>query len=201
MVDKDDTLEDEFRERIQHAEDAILELLEMSTPESWIDLRGGLAEIKRNRALGDLARRHDDQKRKREEAARAREEEKAAGDGWRKARDEDLAELHRREAHWRASPIERREAILLEALGDEGRTRREIADKMNELVGGNVGIHPVLRPSSLQTLLPRMLDSGQLVREKEVFQNKPRWRYFRARGLDGPIADLDRAYRDDREVA
>jgi hypothetical protein len=48
----------------------------------------------------------------------------------------------------------------------------------------------------------RLLREGQVERQAERFnKSHTRYRYSCRRALEGPIADLDRAYRDDGEAA
>lgn len=99
---------------------------------------------------------------------------------------------------WPALRQDRREALVLEVLGDRKLTVREITDGLNELLRTpECGGRPIVWTSNVQSLLYPMLDARQLERKAEPRgQRAVRYRYFRRTGLDGPIADLERAFND-----
>jgi hypothetical protein len=52
--------------------------------------------------------------------------------------------------------------------------------------------------NELRALVMRLFRDGQLKREAETFnKTHTRYRYFRRRGLEGPIVDLEQAYHDE----
>lgn len=65
---------------------------------------------------------------------------------------------------------------------------------MNEQLGA--GDHPAVY-EGVRRVVMCMVRSGQLERVKEPFKHTGRFRYFAKRGLDGPIAELDKAYRQE----
>lgn len=116
----------------------------------------------------------------------------------RQDRNERWRQWDEQRAAWRRSPIEYRENVVLNALGDERLPIGELTARVNAQLGGTAG--DVVYDSGVQSLCYRLLAAGQLGREHEPTERtRPRWRYFRRRDLAGPIADLERAYHDDRE--
>lgn len=104
-----------------------------------------------------------------------------------------LFELQReRRQEWQRSPWAYREGALFDVLADERLTISELTERL-ELHG--------LYASDVRTLLRRMVERRQLEREPEPFRGKVRYRYFQRRGLEGPIADLERAFHNDGETA
>ncbi len=91
--------------------------------------------------------------------------------------------------------------MVLQVLGDERLIIRELTSRINVLLGlsGERGSR-VVWEGDIRYLTSRMMRAGQLDREPESFRNKIRYRYFRADGLEGPIADLDRAFREGDDV-
>jgi hypothetical protein len=103
-------------------------------------------------------------------------------------------EIRERRDVWAGTPRERRESLLFQVLGDERLILRELTSRMNaELGTPDHGPHSAVYQGHVRSLVMRMFHAGQLERAGETFKNKPRWRYFRKRGLDGPIVDLERA--------
>ena len=98
-------------------------------------------------------------------------------------------------------PTPRRESLLFTALGDERLTIREIALRMNAQLG-YAAEDRVVPEYETRPLVRRLFRKGHVEREPETFnKTRTRYRYFRNRGLVGPIVDLERAYHDDTEVA
>jgi hypothetical protein len=111
--------------------------------------------------------------------------------------NQKVHESRERRDAWFKMPWDVRERLLLEALGDKRLTVREIEQGMKALpeFGGEIYTNDV------RALAERMISSGRLDRVNDPFRNKPRWRYFLLTpSLDGPIADLERAYHDDGEA-
>ncbi len=164
----------EYRELIEGAYDAIHKLLTESTPDSWMGLRSNYTVL-RQTLERDAQEPQQEQKRyEQDEGERIRREQ---------------AEIRkRRDLGWKRLPRERRESALFQVLGDEGLTLRWLASRME------AGLGVRIYESDLRYPVKRMFSEGQLERVEETFRNKPRYRYFRKRGLDGPIVDLERAY-------
>ncbi len=81
---------------------------------------------------------------------------------------------------WKRTPTERREGMLLEALGSERLLIRELMLRVNtELLGGVERKHRAVYESNIRSLVMRMVRDGQLERTPETFLNKTRYRYFR----------------------
>ena len=162
-------LEDDYRELFVNAKRALRELLEETEHDGLPTVRAAYGTIRER--LGA-----DEREGERESAV----EEKRA-----------VRELEREVSEgWRHEPRERREAWLLGSLGDRRLTIKELREAMNAkppVEGWSVW------ESNVRSLALTMLTAGQLEREAETFRNKPRYRWHRARGLSGPIADLERA--------
>jgi hypothetical protein len=100
---------------------------------------------------------------------------------------------------WRRLSRDRRESLVFQVLGDRRLVIREITAGMNAELGypQQEGRHNprAVCESEVGNLVKRMLREGQLQREAETFnKTHTRYRYSRRRDLDGPIADLERAY-------
>jgi hypothetical protein len=185
---------DDFRELIADARDAVDRLLDQSRHDAWVNLRAGYGEMCRALASDDKARKLEELASELAERRNEREtlgaEERDRRDRWQERRDV-----------WRLMPRARRESLLFTALGDERLTIREIALRMN----AQLGYAPedrVVPEYETRPLVRRLFRNGHVEREPETFnKTRTRYRYFRKRGLAGPIVDLERAYHDDTEVA
>ena len=191
-------LSEDFLELIAAAQDAIDALLVESRQDAWIDLRAGLREL--GQAVRDNERRGE-LLRVQEELEKLREEQKNATRR-RESVSQRRIDLDDAEAAWKRMPRERRETLVLHVLGDDRLVIREITGRMNAELGypqseGESRVR-ALYGSEVTNLVKRLWREGQLEREAETFKvNHTRYRYSRRRGLDGPIADLERAFRDD----
>ena len=125
-----------------------------------------------------------------EETTEAAERGKQAGPV--EHRDDNSA----RRRVWKETPEDRRETLVLQALGNEQLTIREVMARVNFELGATDDGSRFVCEGDVRRVVMRMFDGGQLERAKEVFRNKPRFRYFRITRLDGPIAELERAYHD-----
>jgi hypothetical protein len=97
----------------------------------------------------------------------------------------------------RELPLHVRERHLIEALGDQRLTVKELREVMMErLADEDVWVNP----ANVQSLLRRLMDRGEVAREAEVRpggRTAVRYRYHRRATLQGPIADLERALADE----
>jgi len=123
----------------------------------------------------------------------------------REQRARDRAAMEESQKVWGRLPRERRETLLLHVLGDEQLIIREVTDRMNRELGcpqrKNEWKPTAVYPGNVTALIKRLWRGGQLERLPETFnKTHTRYRYFRSRVLDGPIADLERAYEDDSEA-
>lgn len=108
---------------------------------------------------------------------------------------------------WRRVRRDERERLVSKVLGEGRLLIRELTERINAALGypestdedGYRSARAVYE-SEIRNLVVRLVRDGQLEREPEPFEGKIRYRYSRKRGLDGPIADLERAYRDDGEA-
>ena len=194
--------DEDYVELMDNAKSAIRALLAESTEESWIALRSGLREIRqaigaeqvRDEALASLERLRKDQEefeeRRNALKQRAPEAEEPADD-WRPLYEE-------RRLAWRHKPMAYKEGIVIEALGDDQLTIRELTKRVNELVGWTT--NTCLYESNIDSLTRRLMAARQLDRIKVQIGAREIWHYHRRRDLLGPIADLERAYRDDGEA-
>lgn len=111
------------------------------------------------------------------------------------------------EEAWRRVPRDERGRLVFEVLADERLLIREITERVNTALGypdrdedGWRSVRAVFE-SEIRNLVTRLVRDGELEREPEPFnKTHMRYRYSRKRRLEGPIADLDRAYSDDDEA-
>jgi hypothetical protein len=113
----------------------------------------------------------------------------------------EMDEIREIQERWKQITADRRESLLLHVLGDERLLIRELTVRLNDQLcpeggKGPYGKHRAVYESNVRSLVMRMLQAGQLQRISESFKNKPRYRYFVKRALDGPIADLEQVYRE-----
>jgi hypothetical protein len=199
--------DDDYRELIVQAQDAVCDLLRASTPDSWMDLRGGYREMRTALAADAALHALEETRQARHDARREREEtEQERRVKWEREREE----WREWERVWRNMPRSRRESLVFDVLGDESLIIREIADRVNDELARLNREHGLKQPTGsgrimyedgIRPTVMRMLNAGQLERSPETFRKtRTRYRFTRKRGLDGPIVDLERAYHDDREA-
>lgn len=100
-------------------------------------------------------------------------------------------------AAWRSVPKPQRECLLLNVLGDDNLTLRELAKRLDTKVRTpECGDELIVYGDNIRPLVVCLVQAGELERAAEVFRNKPRYRYSRRRALEGPIIDLERAFND-----
>jgi hypothetical protein len=169
--------DEEYRDLVDAAERALYDLLVASNPDSWMTLRSGYGELKR-----EMLRQE--------------------GTGHRARAEQIERQLRLREAiheRWNGLTGEARENLLLLVLGDDRLLIRELVERLNnELVPEDVTWRAVYE-SAVRGLATRLVRTGQLERNAEPWRGRVRYRYFRRRGLSGPIADLERAFQEDDE--
>jgi hypothetical protein len=175
--------DEDYRALMEGARDALRDLLEETHLDLGVRLRAAYGQLRRELEGDDEGRRSV-----------------AERDGVSERKERELRESREREQVWKQTPIERRESLLLQVLADEGLTINELVGRVNaELCPPDTNYLMVYEPA-LRVLVKRMFAAGQLERVGEPACNgQTRYRYFRKRGLDGPIADLDRAYHHDGE--
>lgn len=181
---------DDYRALIEDARDAVCELLTASTPESWIGLRTSYGFM-----LSEL--RDDDRQRAREQQ-NARPSTPA-----RSARVSEVdAAFAQLDQCWKPLTHERRVSLVLDVLGDDALTVREITGRISERFRTpECGSRRIVYETYARPLLRKMFLTGQIDRHAET-RGKPgskatRYRYSARRQLDGPIADLERAFHQD----
>jgi hypothetical protein len=176
--------DDEYRELIEDARDAIRKLLDESEHDAWMWLRNGYGDLRNQLDRDDRERAKSDSRYK-------------VATSERLAAERD--EYRQRRAVWKGLGREQRERYLLDVLRDERRTIPELTNRLEDHLQGEFGPCAVYI-GDVRTVVTRMLHAGQLLPEPETFnKTHTRFRYFRKRGLDGPIADLERAYHDESE--
>lgn len=175
--------DDDFRQLMEDTLEALDRLFQQSTPDSCIALRQGYGDLRR-----DLAR--DDLRREAAAANVARDAQAQRQHDWQ----EREREINRRRGGWNLTPIATREHLLLNALGDDRLTVSDLVPRLNAELGAPAGL-TVVPESGVRSLVSRMHHAGELERAGEPFRGRVRYRYFR-RPLDGPSADLERAFHD-----
>lgn len=186
---------EDYLELIVNVEDAIRALLAESTDESWIGLRDGLREIRLAISIEDT---RDRLRRGREEFVerRAARKEKLIADLNALKRRPEADEYLEAEKAWHPMPIASKERIVIESLGDDRLPVRELAARVNKTMGGKGG--PALYRAGVELVLRRLVACGEVDRVKaRAGRRGVIWHYFRRRELDGPIAELERAFQDD----
>jgi ribonuclease D len=171
--------DDDYRELIEGARDALRELLDDSNHDSWLQVRIAYGELR-------TALARDDKEQERHE----RHE---------RTQDRYAAEAEATDA-WRRTPAAARESLLLRVLGDERLILRQLTSRLNAELGYPTGKGCSVYENNVRNLATRMLRAGQLEREAETFnKTHTRYRYFRKRTLEGPIIDLERTYQEGGE--
>lgn len=191
--------DEDYRELIDNAQDAVRALLAGSSEDSWLELRAGLREIRQ--ALLDYETR-DRLEEELRIAREQREEFKARREALKQGETDHAHERQERcerKREWRHMPMPCKESLIIEALGDDQLRPDDLVSRINELVGWTA--NPCVPHSSVETLLRRLLASGQLDRVQVPIGRREIWHYFRNRNLSGPIVALERAYHDEAEAA
>lgn len=101
------------------------------------------------------------------------------------------AEYRARVDGWQKRPRVERERFIMDALGERHLTIREVTKRL----GDALPEHHIYQ-GNVTGLISRMWKAGELDREPEMYRNRTRYRYFRKVTLEGPIAELDRAFHD-----
>jgi hypothetical protein len=122
-------------------------------------------------------------------------EEVEAKETQEERRERRLRERLEKEAAWKRVPAAERDRILLEVLGEDRLTIRELTERMrSELPRCDLYESHVGRLVGRLFKEARELDRAADPRKK----GRPRYLYFR-RGLEGPIADLERTFHESDE--
>jgi hypothetical protein len=108
------------------------------------------------------------------------------------AHDSDAHSYRERRAAWRRLPIPARGRLIVELLGEDVLTCREIARRVDAQYGADYNVYT----STVQAELYRLMQAGEVRRRPGYGGRQNPHRYFRNRDLEGPIADLERTYRD-----
>lgn len=188
--------DDEGRELIQGAIDSLDKLFEEYRADAFMYLRYGYGEL--HRAL-----EADDRQRSLDEAKGHLNTLKTSADSEREKQGrrvwENLKESRAVEARWKGLTHERRESLVLHALADARCTAHEINERVNEALGAT-GDWSAVYPDDMARVVRQMFKAGQFDRALDPRSRRRRFVYFRKRGLDGPIADLQRALDDGGEA-
>lgn len=101
-----------------------------------------------------------------------------------------------RRALWKDLPVSARERVILETIGDRRVTNRGIWESIR-----SANPDATIYLSDVTALTGRLRRAGEIVAEREPWKGRTRNRFHRRTDLDGPIADLDRAFRDNGGTA
>ena len=94
-------------------------------------------------------------------------------------RNAELREQQNRRAHaWRRLPQERRDELLLQALGEQRLTIPELTSQLNAGLDAPTDGWPTLYSSTVASMVRRLVAVGEFDRIGEPFQGKIRYRYF-----------------------
>jgi hypothetical protein len=176
--------DDEYHDLQIAARDALYALLKETEPGTGIYLHQAYGNLR-----GDVERWEQAQEERRQKEARRRQQEK-------------YAERDRRGAILMGLPRAGRERFVLELLGEDRLTLRELTERVQVRVCEQVGcegdprIEAGVYEQDVRRTVMRMWRARELDRTPEPIRpgGKPiRYRYFR-RGLEGPIAELERAF-------
>jgi hypothetical protein len=107
-------------------------------------------------------------------------------------REDRWAAQREARAEWESLGKERRQWVALQVLGDDRLTAREVFER----VARNFNEGAVYR-SDIDPVLKRLLDAREVERVREQRGKRMLWVWSRRTALEGPIADLERALRDD----
>lgn len=182
---------DDFRDLIEKTIDAADELLSGVNADAFMDLRHGYRELR-------LALEDDDRERSLDEAKDLLNTLKTSADREREERERRLREHRERQAlraRWTNLTNERRESLVLHALADARCTALEICERVNEALGAT-GEWSAVYGNDVERIVRQMFKAGQFERALDPRTRRRRYVYFRKRGLDGPIAELERAFHD-----
>lgn len=171
-------MSDDYVDLVEKARDALYDVLKASEPGTGLLLHQAYAELKRTVARADGAEAPtlaDIRRHREEEERRWKDEERAA------------------RCFKRHTTPREREQLVLTVLDGERWTSREVCDRLRE----QLPHFDIYRTDSVVTgAIKRLYDAGDLGREKITRGKREVWCYFRKTSLDGPIADLDRAFRE-----
>ena len=163
---------DEYIELLEEARDVLRELLTHAEPGTGLDVHRTYNQIK---------------------AALARETGEASGGS--------EADSRLRRQAWLVMPRGDRTRLLLQELGDRRLTINELTDRVSE-ARADIDVYE----GDIRALVYRLCREGELDRAGERrcrgdHKGSIRYRYFRNTTLDGPIADLERAFHEPIEEA
>lgn len=93
---------------------------------------------------------------------------------------------------WKRTPVHLRQRWALEALGDEGLTTRELAERLEK---PEMMVH---YPDVYVLMTKHLQPAGEVKRVDEPWtRSKTRARWYRNATLTGPIADLQKALKEE----
>src|SRR5207247_1257566 len=96
-----------------------------------------------------------------------------------------------RRGRWLRLRRQERRQLMLDLLGDDRLTLRELQERFAEELGATV------YESEMRSVVRGLVAAGELNREAEPFRpnrGSIRYRYSRRRGLSGSIAELEHAF-------
>lgn len=97
---------------------------------------------------------------------------------------------------WRQTPQAGRETLVLEAMRQDQLTAKEIAGRVTEALGAREHGDPIYA-DHVRPLLNDLAAQGRVDRTVDAERGRPVYVYTRSSRLQGPIADLERAFHDE----
>ncbi len=165
---------DNFRELLEEARDALRNVLKASEPGTGLALHSAYNTIKESIKTE-------------EEAILAAERAEGTRERW--------AQLAEQRDQWKRLSIPERHRLTLELLGEDQLTAREVRDRLRGELGDWV-----VHDGDVRNELRRLIDAGELQRKLEPnTRGSTRYRYFRNTHLSGPIVDLERTFHEPTE--
>lgn len=168
----------DFRLLIEDAMEAVEDLVKHAAPDSFSYLRLGYGEMRRGLEcddddLLDLGR---DQKTQLDITA-SRVAQRAA------------------RAKWTGLTIDDRQNLIVSAIGGDRCSLHEITERVNQALVGPEAEWRAVYEEGLRPVVLEIFERGEIDRDDDARTKRRRFVYFRRRGLDGPIAELERAFQ------
>lgn len=154
--------DEEYRGLVEDVRDAMQNLFDAARPDGWTELRRAYTEVDTALRLDEA---HTQLSEIRDELSAHVERQKDSNDSVRRQQEERQEEWRRHmeeKRAWRALDPSVKEAWILEAIGDDALTKREIVDRLR---GAHTGVD--IFESRLVAPLNDLLAAGELEREKE----------------------------------
>jgi hypothetical protein len=166
-------MSDDYAELVRAAKDALGDMLRASEPGTGLSLHMAYAALKSmlDKEQGTVV-----------ETQQESPEKKLA---------REFAEAQARTRLWLDLNLDDRHRIILQVIGDEKLTLREITKRLDDYRDDWK-----IWQSNVASTVKRLCERGDLACEKDMLGNRPRNRYFHSTDLTGTIADLEREFGD-----